>query len=284
RRHAAPHLLLTPPLGRPAQGRPSPPPRKETPAMTAVLSNPAAIDARAARLAERIARQQRIAEQRAAEAAEAAVSDEQPPADHWDTPVPYALTGAAEDVLTPAADGDTRAPARTVALSPVALHALAAAVKGATAHPNAYTPVLEVARVTLADGALSIVATDRFRVHRLTVPAEGAAHAEGFIRPADLTAVARALAPAAARRGEAGTAAPVTVSMDRDERRAVRPTMGAGHTTTWEDMSDYPPVDRFFDVDTDRDPVAEWHANPRYMGAAMTAAAVVADANAPVRV
>src|SRR5699024_5842004 len=118
RRPAAPHLPPTPPPGRPAQWRPSPPPRKETPAMTAVLSNPAAIDARAARLAERIARQQRIAEQRAAEAAEAAVSDEQPPADHWDTPVPYALTGAAEDVLTPAADGDALAPARTVALSP----------------------------------------------------------------------------------------------------------------------------------------------------------------------
>lgn len=212
------------------------------------------------------------------------MSDEQPPADHWDAPVPYALTGAAEDVLTPAADGEVLEAARTVALSPVALHALAAAVKGATAHPNAYTPVLEVARVTLADGALSIVATDRYRVHRLTVPAEGAAHAEGFIRPADLTAVARALAPAAARRGETGTAATVTVTIDPDDRTIVWSTMGAGHTTTWEDMSDYPPVDRFFDVDTDRDPVADWHANPRYMGAAMAAAAVVADANAPVRV
>ena len=212
------------------------------------------------------------------------MSDEQAPADHWDAPVPYALTGAAEDVLTPAADGEVLEAARTVALSPVALHALAAAVKGATAHPNAYTPVLEVARVTLADGALSIVATDRYRVHRLTVPAEGAAHAEGFIRPADLTAVARALAPAAARRGETGTAATVTVTIDPDDRTIVWSTMGAGHTTTWEDMSDYPPVDRFFDVDTDRDPVADWHANPRYMGAAMAAAAVVADANAPVRV
>src|SRR5699024_4865914 len=60
--------------------------------------------------------------------------------------------------------------------------------------------------------------------------------------------------------------------------------MDAGHTTTWEDMSDYPPVDRFFDVDDDRAPVDAWHSNPRYMGAAMTAAAVVADANAPVRV
>src|SRR5699024_8727535 len=132
RRHAAPHLLLTPPLGRPPQGRPAPPPRNETPPMTPDQRNPAAIRARAARLAARSAPQQRVAEQRAAEAAEAAVSAEQPPADHWDAPVPYALTGAAEDVLTPAADGDTRAPARTVALSPVALHALAAAVKGAT--------------------------------------------------------------------------------------------------------------------------------------------------------
>ena len=248
---------------------------------TMTPANPIALQNRAARYAERIARQQRIAEQRAAEAAE---SDEQPPADHWDTPVPYALTGAAEGALTPAADGEVLEAARTVALSPVALHALAAAVKGATAHPNAYTPVLEVARVTLADGALSIVATDRYRVHRLTVPAEGAAHAEGFIRPADLTAVARALAPAAARRGETGTAATVRVTIDPDDRTIVWSTMGAGHTTTWEDMSDYPPVDRFFDVDTDRDPVAEWHANPRYMGAAMAAAAVVADANAPVRV
>ena len=251
---------------------------------TMTPANPIALQNRAARYAERIARQQRIAEQRAAEAAEAAESDEQPPADHWDTPVPYALTGAAEDALTPAADGEVLEAARTVALSPVALHALAAAVKGATAHPNAYTPVLEVARVTLADGALSIVATDRYRVHRLTVPAEGAAHAEGFIRPADLTAVARALAPAAARRGETGTAATVRVTIDPDDRTIVWSTMGAGHTTTWEDMSDYPPVDRFFDVDTDRDPVADWHANPRYMGAAMAAAAVVADANAPVRV
>ena len=249
--------------------------------ITATPANPIAIQNRAARRADRAAYRAALA---AHEAAEAAVSDEQPPADHWDAPVPYALTGAAEDVLTPAADGEVLESARTVALSPVALHALAAAVKGATAHPNAYTPVLEVARVTLADGALSIVATDRYRVHRLTVPAEGAAHAEGFIRPADLTAVARALAPAAARRGEAGTAATVTVTIDPDDRTIVWSTMGAGHTTTWEDMSDYPPVDRFFDVDTDRDPVADWHANPRYMGAAMAAAAVVADANAPVRV
>ena len=249
--------------------------------ITATPANPIAIQNRAARRADRAAYRAALA---AHEAADAAVSDEQPPADHWDTPVPYALTGAAEDVLTPAAAGEVLESARTVALSPVALHALAAAVKGATAHPNAYTPVLEVARVTLADGALTIVATDRYRVHRLTVPAEGAAHAEGFIRPADLTAVARALAPAAARRGEAGTAATVRVTIDPDDRTIVWSTMGAGHTTTWEDMSDYPPVDRFFDVDTDRDPVADWHANPRYMGAAMAAAAVVADANAPVRV
>ena len=249
--------------------------------ITATPANPIAIQNRAARRADRAAYRAALA---AHEAAEAAVSDEQPPADHWDTPVPYALTGAAEGALTPAADGEVLESARTVALSPVALHALAAAVKGATAHPSMYTPVLEVARVTLADGALSIVATDRYRVHRLTVPAEGAAHAEGFIRPADLTAVARALAPAAARRGEAGTAATVRVTIDPDDRTIVWSTMGAGHTTTWEDMSDYPPVDRFFDVDTDRDPVADWHANPRYMGAAMAAAAVVADANAPVRV
>lgn len=252
--------------------------------ITATPANPIAIQNRAARRAARDDYRAALAAREAQDAAGAAVSDEQAPADHWDAPVPYALTGAAEDVLTPAADGEVLESARTVALSPVALHALAAAVKGATAHPNAYTPVLEVARVTLADGALSIVATDRYRVHRLTVPAEGAAHAEGFIRPADLTAVARALAPAAARRGETGTAATVTVTIDPDDRTIVWSTMGAGHTTTWEDMSDYPPVDRFFDVDTDRDPVADWHANPRYMGAAMAAAAVVADANAPVRV
>ena len=252
--------------------------------ITATPANPIAIQNRAARRAARDDYRAALAAREAQDAAGAAVSDEQAPADHWDTPVPYALTGAAEGALAPAADGEVLESARTVALSPVALHALAAAVKGATAHPNAYTPVLEVARVTLADGALSIVATDRYRVHRLTVPAEGAAHAEGFIRPADLTAVARALAPAAARRGETGTAATVTVTIDPDDRTIVWSTMGAGHTTTWEDMSDYPPVDRFFDVDTDRDPVADWHANPRYMGAAMAAAAVVADANAPVRV
>lgn len=251
---------------------------------TTAPANPIALQNRAARRADRAAYRAALAAREAQEAAGAAVSDEQAPADHWGAPVPYALTTAAEDALTPAADGEVLEAARTVALSPVALHALAAAVKGATAHPNAYTPVLEVARVTLADGALSIVATDRYRVHRLTVPAEGAAHAEGFIRPADLTAVARALAPAAARRGEAGTAATVRVTIDPDDRTIVWSTMGAGHTTTWEDMSDYPPVDRFFDVDTDRDPVADWHANPRYMGAAMAAAAVVADANAPVRV
>ena len=252
---------------------------------TMTPANPIALQNRAARYAERIARQQRIAEQRAAEAAEAAESDEQPPADHWDTPAPYALTAAAESALAPAADGEVLESSRTVALSPVALHALAAAVKGATAHPSAYTPVLEVARVTLADGALSIVATDRYRVHRLTVPAEGAADAEGFIRPADLTAAARALAPAAARRGTAGTAATVRVTIDPDDRTIVWSTVDAGQTTTWEEMTDYPPVERFLDLtDDDRAPVAEWHANPRYMGAAMTAAAAVADANAPVRV
>ena len=250
--------------------------------ITATPANPIAIQNRAAR---RAARDDYRAALAAREAADAAVSDEQAPADHWDAPVPYALTGAAEDVLTPAADGEVLEAARTVALSPVALHALAAAVKGATAHPNAYTPVLEVARVTLADGALSIVATDRYRVHRLTVPAEGAAHAEGFIRPADLTAVARALAPAAARRGEAGTAATVTVTIDPDDRTIVWSTRGAGHTTTWEEMTDYPPVERFLDLtDDDRASVDAWHANPRFLGAAMTAAAAIADTNAPVRV
>ena len=258
---------------------------------TTAPANPVALQNRAARYAERIARQQRIAEQRAAEAAEAAVRDEQAPADDWDTPAPYALTEAAASALSaPSADeqddqGAAIESARTVALSPVALHALAAAVKGATAHPSTYTPVLEVARVTLADGALSIVATDRYRVHRLTVPAVGAADAVGFIRPADLTAVARALAPAAARRGDLGAVATVSVTVDPDDRAITWDARGARHTTTWEEMTDYPPVDRFLDdVDADRAPVAEWHANPRYMGAAMTAAAAVADANAPVRV
>ena len=252
---------------------------------TTAPANPIALQNRAARYAERIARQQRIAEQRAAEAAEAAVSDEHAPADHWDAPAPYALTAAAESALAPTADGEVLESSRTVALSPVALHALAAAVKGATAHPSAYTPVLEVARVTLADGALSIVATDRYRVHRLTVPAVGAADAVGFVRPADLTAVARALAPAAARRGDLGAVATVSVTVDPDDRTITWDARGARHTTTWEEMTDYPPVERFLDLtDDDRAPVAEWHANPRYMGAAMTAAAAVADANAPVRV
>src|SRR5699024_1631467 len=148
------------------QGRPpqhTPPMEGTAMTTTTAPPNPVALQNRAARRAARAAYRAAPAAREAQAAAGAAVSDEQPPADHWDTPVPYALTGAAEDVLTPAADGDALAPARTVALSPVALHALAAAVKGATAHPSAYTPVLEVARVTLADGALSIVATDRFR-------------------------------------------------------------------------------------------------------------------------
>ena len=252
---------------------------------TTAPANPIALQNRAARRADRAAYRAALAAREAQEAAGAAVSDEQPPADHWDTPAPYALTAAAESALAPAADGEVLESARTVAVSPVALHALAAAVKGATAHPNAYTPVLEVARVTMADGELSIVATDRYRVHRLIVPAVGAAQAEGFIRPADLTAAARALAPAAARRGTAGTAATVSVTVDPDARTITWDARGARHTTTWEEMTDYPPVERFLDLtDDDRAPVAEWHANPRYMGAAMTAAAAAADANAPVRV
>ena len=254
---------------------------------TMTPANPIALQNRAARRADRAAYRAALA---AREAEEAAVSDEQAPADDWDTPVPFVPTDAAVSALSaPSADeqDDPRAAlesARTVAVSPVALHALAAAVKGATAHPSAYTPVLEVARVTLVDGALSIVATDRYRVHRLTVPAVGAADAVGFIRPADLTAVARALAPAAARRGDLGAVATVNVTIDPDDRTITWDARGARHTTTWEEMTDYPPVERFFNVDDGRAPVAEWHANPRYMGAAMTAAAAAADANAPVRV
>lgn len=257
--------------------------------MTAVLSNPAAIDARAARYAERIARQQRIAEQRAAEAAEAAVSDEQPPAEHWDTPVPFVPTEAAASALSaPSADeqDDWRAviaspPALTI--TPAALHALAAAVKGVAVASD--VPVLEYARLTLGHETMSILATDRYRVHALTLPAEGTpAPVDAYVMGTDLAAVARALAPAAARRGTRGTLPTIVVTVDTDERTITWEAPDAVHVTTWEDGMNYPPAERFLERDSERVDAPLWHVNPKYMGAAMAAAAVIAEQNTPARV
>ena len=257
--------------------------------MTAVLSNPAAVDARAARLADRIARQQRIAEQRAAEAAEAAVSDEQPPADHWDTPVPFVPTEAAASALSaPSADehDDWRAvlaPTPALTITPAALHALAAAVKGVAASSD--VPVLEYARLTLGHETMSIIATDRYRVHALTLPAEGTpAPVDAFVTGADLAAVARALAPAAARRGTRGTLPTIVVTVDTDERTITWEAPDAVHVTTWEDGLDYPPVEKFLTRDSARVDAPLWHVNPKYMGAAMTAVSAIAEQHAPARV
>lgn len=257
--------------------------------MTAVLSNPAAIDARAARYAERIARQQRIAEQRAAEAAEAAVSDEQPPADHWDTPVPYVPTEAAASALSaPSADeqDDWRAvlaPTPSLTITPAALHALAAAVKGVAVASD--VPVLEYARLTLGHETMSILATDRYRVHALTLPAEGTpAPVDAYVTGADLAAVARALAPAAARRGTRGTLPTIVVTVDTDERTITWEAPDAVHVTTWEDGMNYPAAEKFLERDSARVDAPLWHVNPKYMGAAMTAAAVIAEQGTPARV
>jgi hypothetical protein len=128
------------------------------------------------------------------------------------------------------------------------------------------------------------MSTDRYRVHRLTVPADGAAHAEGYVTPKDLAAVVRALAPAAARRGTTGTLPSIRVTVDPDEHTITWEGPDARHTTPWGDMMDYPPVERFLSPDEPRTPVDAWHVNPAYLGDALTAAAVVADANTPARV
>lgn len=247
--------------------------------MTATLSNPAAVTAREQRRADRERFRAALAAREAAEQA-------------WDTPVPYVPTPAAASALSPNEQFDPDStewqailsPSLTTSLSPVALHALSAAVKSATAPATANTPVLEVARVTLTDGAVTIMSTDRYRVHRLTVPAEGAVHAEGYVTPKDLAAVVRALAPAAARRGTTGTLPIIRVTVDPDEHTITWETPDARHTTPWGDMIDYPPVERFLSPDEQRAPVDAWHVNPAYLGDALTAAAVVADANTPARV
>lgn len=257
--------------------------------VTLTPSNPAAVAARAARFAERIARQQRIAEQRAAEAAEAAESAEQAPAEHWDTPVPFVPTEAAESALSaPSADeqDDWRAvlaPAPALTITPAALHALAATVKGVAAAND--VPVLEYARLTLGNETMSIIATDRYRVHALTLPAEGdPAPVDAYVTGADLAAVARALAPAAARRGNRGTLPTISVTVDTDERTITWEAPDAVHVTTWEQDMNYPPVEKFLKADSARVDAPMWHVNPKYMGAAMTAAAAIAEQNTPARV
>ena len=257
--------------------------------MTAVLSNPAAVNARAARLAERIARQQRIAEQRAAEAAEAAVSDEQPPADHWDTPVPFVPTEAAAGALSATSadepSDDWRAilaPAPVATITPAALHALAAAVKGVS---DEDVPVLAYAHVTLGPETVSILSTDRYRVHALTLPAEGPLQpVDAYVNVKDLGAVARALAPAAARRGAYGTLPSIRVTVDAEHGEMTWEAPDARHVTTWDTSMSYPPAERFLAPDDERVMVPTWHVNPRYMGAALTAAAAIAERNTPVRV
>lgn len=256
--------------------------------MTAVL-NPAAVTARAARMVDRARTHAAIA---AREAAERAADETTAPVSDWDTPVPYTPTPEAISALSAASPSDTfdpeaddwraiLSPSLTTAVSPVALHALAAAVKSATT-PD--VPVLEVARVTLTDGAVTIMSTDRYRVHRLTVPAEGAAHAEGFVTPKDLAAVVRALAPAAARKGVEGTLTSIRVTVDAEAHTITWESSDARHTTGWGDLMDYPPVERFLTPEDTRTPADSWHVNPTFMCDALTAAAIAAERNAPARV
>lgn len=251
--------------------------------MTAVL-NPANVNARAERMAERAMRRAQIAARETAEAAQEA-SEHDPVA--WDTPVPYSPAPEAYSAASPAEQFESAewravlAPSLAVALTPVALHAMSAAVKGVSDNDH---PVLAVARLTLADGAVAIVSTDRYRVHRLTVPAEGVAHAEGYVTPADLAHVARTLAPARARKGVDGTLPTIRVTVDADEHTITWEGIDARIVTSWAESFDYPPVGRFLAPEEDRAPVNVWHVNPRFMSDLMTAAAAAADSSTPVRV
>ena len=256
--------------------------------MTVTLApvNTAAVQNRAARRADRAA-------YRAARAAREAAEAPQDSAQHdpaaWDTPVPYSPVPEAYSAATPSEQFEpdsaewraVLAPSLTATLTPVAVHAMSAAVKGVC---DSDIPVLAVARVSLTDGAVTIASTDRYRVHRLTVPAEGAAHADAYVTPADLAMVARTLAPAAARKGVPGTLPSIRMTVDPEGRTITWEGVAARVDTAWDEPFDYPPVERFLDPEENRVPAEAWSVNPRFMGDLMSAAAIAADVNSPVAV